>query len=145
MPVPRSRPKRHVRAPGLRSGPVREGCSVSGRVWVERDGKTFLSWGRIVLLQRIREHGSISAAARSMGMSYNHAWGLVDEMDRLSPRALVEKCAGGKGGGGARLTPEGEAVIAGFWELVDEFGEWLSARDARLWRGEAAGRTRRRK
>ena len=145
MPVPRSRPKRHVRAPGLRSGPVREGCSVSGRVWVERDGTTFLSWGRIVLLERILEHGSISGAARSMDMSYNHAWKLVDEMNRLSPRTLVEKCAGGAGGGGARLTPEGKAAVSGFWELVDEYGDWLSARDARLWRSGRAERKVRRK
>jgi molybdate transport system regulatory protein len=55
----------------------------------------------VVLLERIDEHGSISAAARSMGMGYRHAWELVDEVNRVSPRALVEKDAGGRGGGGA--------------------------------------------
>jgi len=133
MPSPRAKPKRDVRPPGLRSGPVRGGCRVSGRVWVERDGATFLSWGRVVLLERIREHGSISAAARSMGMGYRHAWGLVDEMNRASPRKLVEKTAGGRAGGGARLTGEGEAAVAGFWELVEGFGEWLADEDPRLW------------
>lgn len=147
MPASRSRStaKRHPSAPGLRSGPVREGCSVSGRVWVERGGETFLSWGRIVLLERIREHGSISAAARSMAMGYRHAWELVEEMNRVSPRALVKKGVGGKGGGGATLTPEGEAAVAGFWALVEDFGEWLSTRDARLWRTGAVGRTKTRR
>jgi len=142
MPAPHLQAKRHSRAPGLRSGPVRDGCRVSGRLWVERDGKTFLRWGRVILLERIREHGSISAAARSMRMGYRHAWELVEEMDRVSPRALVEKGVGGKGGGGTRLTAEGEAAVAGFWELVEDFGEWLSARDARLWRGGAVGKRR---
>jgi molybdate transport system regulatory protein len=90
------------------------------------------------LLERIRERGSISDAARSMGMGYRHAWELVDEMNRSSPRTLVEKGVGGKGGGGAWLTPVGEAAVAGFWELVDDFGKWLSAQDARLWRNGAA-------
>ena len=87
-----------------------------------------------MLLERIGELGSISAAARSMGMGYRHAWELVDEMNRLSPRTLVRKAAGGPGGGGAELTPEGEAVIERFWGLVSRFGEWLSLQDARLWK-----------
>ncbi len=141
----RSQLKSHSGGPGLRSGPSRDGCRVSGRLWIERDGETFLSWGRVVLLERIREHGSISAAARSMGMGYRHAWELVDEMNRVAPRALLEKGVGGKGGGGAWLTPEGEAAVAGFWALVEDFGEWLSVRDARLWRSGAAGKGRARK
>jgi molybdate transport system regulatory protein len=114
-------------------------------LWVEKAGGTFLSWGRVVLLERIGECGSISAAARSMGMGYRHAWGLVDEMNRLSPKTLVRKVTGGPGGGGAELTPEGGAAVAGFWGLVEDFGKWLSARDARLWRGKAAGKKRARK
>ena len=140
-----SRPKPHARARGLGASPVRAGCRISGRVWVEKGRQTFLSWGRVVLLERIGERGSISAAARSMGMGYRHAWDLVDEMNRLSPKTLVRKVKGGPGGGGAELTPEGEAAVAGFWELVDDFGKWLSARDARLWRGKAVGKKRVRK
>lgn len=102
-----------------------------------------------MLLERIGECGSISAAARSMGMGYRHAWDLVEEMNRLSPKVLVRKVTGGPGGGGAELTPEGEAAVAGFWELVSRFGEWLSREDPRLWRGgrgrpKAGGRKRKR-
>lgn len=76
---------------------------------------------------------------RSMGMGYRHAWELVEEMNRLSPRELVRKEAGGRGGGGARLTLYGEAVVGNFWRLAARFGEWLSREDARLWRGDGGG------
>ncbi len=140
-----SRPEPHARGRGLGSSPARAGCKISGRLWVEKGRQTFLSWGRVVLLERIGECGSISAAARSMAMGYRHAWDLVDEMNRLSPKTLVRKVTGGPGGGGAELTPEGEAAVAGFWELVEDFGKWLSARDARLWRGGTAGKKRAKK
>ena len=129
----RSTTRPHHKGAGLGSSQVLDGCRLAGRLWVEKEGETFLAWGRITLLERIREHGSISAAARSMGMGYRHAWTLVDQMNRLSPRPLVSRAIGGKGGGGSRLTPEGEAVVESFWSLVDDFREWLSSRDPRLW------------
>ena len=134
VPSLRSRAGRRRKGPGLATSAERRGCRVSGRLWVEREGRTLLSWGRVVLLEQIREHGSISAAARSMGMGYRHAWELVEEMNRLSPRDLVARKTGGRGGGGTRLTSHGEAAVASFWELVEGFGEWLSHQDPRLWR-----------
>jgi molybdate transport system regulatory protein len=97
-------------------------------VWVEKHGETYLGWGRVVLLERIREHGSISAAARSMGMGYRHAWELVESMNRLGPSPLVRKVTGGARGGGACLTPPGEAAVEAFWNLVEQFRVWLAAR-----------------
>ncbi len=96
-----------------------------GRVWIERDGQTFLGCGRITLLQRIKEHGSISQAARSMGMGYRHAWRLVDSMNHNAPVPLVLTQRGGKRGGGATLTPEGEAVIDLFYDLLKRFQEHM--------------------
>jgi molybdate transport system regulatory protein len=133
MRQPPSKPLPHRRGKGLGSSPTYHGCRLTGRLWVEKDGETFLAWGRVVLLERIREHGSITAAARSMGMGYRHAWMLIDEMNRLSPRPLVVRAVGGRGGGGSRLTPAGEAVVAGFWALVEDFTRWLAAEDPRLW------------
>jgi molybdate transport system regulatory protein len=135
-----SRKKAHPRGPGLGTGTERDGCRLSGRLWVEKDGQTFLAWGRIVLLERIRELGSINKAAKSMGMGYRHAWALVEEMNRLSPKPLIQKTTGGRGGGGTVLTPEGESVIASFWELVEDFKTWLASRDPRLWRAGHEGR-----
>ena len=69
-----------------------------------------------------------------MGMGYRHGWELVDDMNRTSPRPLVRKTIGGPGGGGAELTPAGETVIARWWKLVEDFSEWLSGQEPRLWK-----------
>lgn len=92
---------------------------------MEKDGDTFLSWGRVVLLERIRDLGSIAAAARSLNMAYSHAWGLVAKMNQLAGEELVSRTFGGKKGGRAWLTPAGEAEVGRFWDLVDEFRHWL--------------------
>lgn len=121
-----SRPAAHSRDRALGTGPSVKSYQVTGRLWIEKSGETYLSWGRVVLLERIREHGSISSAARSMGMGYRHAWDLVEEMNRLAPRPLVERAAGGSHGGGTRLTHAGEKAIEGFWKLVADFRRFLA-------------------
>jgi len=126
--------KSHGRGAGLGGSPAVDGVRVNGRVWLEKDGRTFLAWGRVVLLERIRELGSISKASKSMGMGYRHAWSLVDEMNRLSPKPLVRRTIGGKGGGGTELTPEGEATVEGFWKMVEGFQRWSRSQNPRLWK-----------
>ncbi|MFZ5439442.1 MAG: winged helix-turn-helix domain-containing protein [Myxococcota bacterium] len=119
--------KPHGREPALAKGHERSGYRVAGRLWLEKDGETWLAWGRVVLLERIRDTGSMLAAAKSMNMSYRHAWALVEDMNRLAPAPLVERATGGRGGGGTRLTPAGEEAISAFWALTTSFGEWLAA------------------
>jgi molybdate transport system regulatory protein len=99
-----------------------------GRIWIEGAEGTFLGYGRVVLLERIRDYGSISAAARSMEMSYRHAWKLVESMNRQSGKPVVAKTTGGKGGGGAVLTETGEQAIAMFWSASREFQAFLAER-----------------
>ena len=103
-----------------------------GRVWIEGPEGTFLGYGRVVLLERIGQHGSISAAARSMEMSYRHAWKLVDSMNRQSQQPVVEKSTGGKGGGGAKLTDAGLRAIDCFWQAHRDYREFLAQRSTRL-------------
>lgn len=67
--------------------------------------------GKIDLLEAVREAGSISRAAKDIGLSYKRAWDMVDAMNRLFKEPLVSRSAGGKGGGGATLTPLGERTI----------------------------------
>ena len=67
--------------------------------------------GKADLLGAIAELGSIAAAGRSMGMSYQRAWSLVDELNRYFRAPLVEVSRGGAGRGGARLTPVGREVL----------------------------------
>ncbi|MDZ7641420.1 MAG: ATP-binding cassette domain-containing protein [Desulfurivibrio sp.] len=97
-----------------------------GRLWLEGEEGTFLGYGRVVLLERIREHGSISQAAKSMEMSYKHAWDLLASMQRQAGVPLVETCRGGKAGGGSRLTPAGVKAIALFRSCHDKFREFLA-------------------
>jgi molybdate transport system regulatory protein len=106
---------------GLTTGTLQ----IKGRLWVEREGQTYLSWGRIVLLERIDEHGSVSAAAKSMKMSFSHAWHLVEDMNTLAPEPLVEKQAGGRQGGGTWLTAAGKQTVQDFWQLVSKFQNWI--------------------
>ena len=119
----------HGRGTALAEGPGPAGFRIKGRLWLEKDGETYLSWGRVVLLERIRELGSIAAAARSLEMAYSHAWTLVAEMNRLAGQELVSRTFGGRHGGRAWLTPAGEEAVAQFWRLVDTFREWLKAQE----------------
>ncbi|KPA87425.1 MULTISPECIES: TOBE domain-containing protein [Pseudomonas] len=66
---------------------------------------------RIALLQHIAEQGSITRAAKSAGLSYKAAWDAIDELNNLAHKPLVERSVGGKGGGGAKLSTEGERVL----------------------------------
>ena len=67
--------------------------------------------GKIRLLEAIREHGSISAAGRSMRMSYRRAWLLIDELNRMFVEPLIATKHGGTAGGGAELTAFGQRVV----------------------------------
>jgi molybdate transport system regulatory protein len=67
--------------------------------------------GKAGLLMAIRDSGSITAAARTLGMSYKRAWNLADTMNRCFREPLITTATGGGGGGGATLTPFGETVL----------------------------------
>ncbi len=67
--------------------------------------------GKADLLTALAETGSISAAARQMGMSYKRAWYLIDTMNRCFREPVVETVKGGRGHGGARLTAMGQTVL----------------------------------
>ncbi|MBX8532249.1 TOBE domain-containing protein [Pseudomonas cichorii] len=66
---------------------------------------------RIELLQHIAEQGSITRAAKSAGLSYKATWDAIDELNNLAQKPLVERSVGGRGGGGAKLSAEGERVL----------------------------------
>lgn len=74
----------------------------------------FLGPGKVRLLELVDELGSISAAGRSLGMSYRRAWLLVDSLNAAFREPVVESAVGGKQGGGAALTPLGHEIIDRF-------------------------------
>lgn len=67
--------------------------------------------GKIALLEAIARSGSISAAGRALGMSYRRAWELVEDLNRATGQPMVAAVTGGAGGGGARLTEAGTALV----------------------------------
>lgn len=75
--------------------------------------------GKADLLDAVGRTGSISAAGRTLGMSYRRAWLLVDEVNGLFDRPVVTASAGGAHGGGAQLTDFGRALIAAFRRIEE--------------------------
>jgi molybdate transport system regulatory protein len=75
--------------------------------------------GKADLLDAVEQGGSISAAARAMGMSYRRAWILIEAMNRDFKEPLVETVAGGAGGGGARVTQAGHEAL-GRYRAMEE-------------------------
>ena len=110
----------------------RQGLICRGRVWLEKDDHTYLGVGRVVLLERIQEHGSITKAALSMQMSYKHAWDLIYSMNQSADENLVVTSKGGKGGGGAKLSEAGKQAVADFWELQNRFNAFLEMETNKL-------------
>jgi len=98
--------------------------SVDFRIWFYAGEEKLLGKGRVELLERIKETGSIANAAKEMKMSYRQAWQMVEEMNERAKSPLVEKQLGGKNGGGTFITKEGEKWIKIFYALhkkIDSF------------------------
>jgi molybdate transport system regulatory protein len=75
--------------------------------------------GKVLLLEAVQDHGSISAAGRAIDMSYKRAWDLIDEMNRIFSGPVVDSKSGGKQGGGATLTALGRRVVKTY-RLMEE-------------------------
>ncbi|HEY2464975.1 MAG TPA: LysR family transcriptional regulator [Steroidobacteraceae bacterium] len=78
--------------------------------------------GKIALLEAIKSTGSISDAARSLGMSYRRAWMLINSLKQGFSEAVTVSSAGGAGGGGARVTSFGASLIKHYRMLEREIG-----------------------
>jgi len=101
---------------------------VRSKVWLEAQGRPVLGPGRLELLQYIDKQGSISRAARLLKMTYRKAWGQIKAMEEQLDLALVEKQAGGPGGGGARLTPEARELLSKYFRLAQGIEEEVDRR-----------------
>ena len=84
--------------------------------------------GKVRLLELVGELGSISAAGRSMGMSYRRAWLLIDSLNRSFKLPAVSTQLGGQGGGGAFLTDFGKQVVGQYRAMENEAANVLSPR-----------------
>jgi molybdate transport system regulatory protein len=76
--------------------------------------------GKIALLERMRDSGSLSQAARELKMSYRRAWQLLESLNTSFREPVVITSIGGKGGGGTTITALGEALIAAYRAFEQE-------------------------
>ena len=96
---------------------------VRSKVWLEADGAYLFGDGMADLLKGVDAYGSIRAAAGALGMSYRQAWGHIRTIERRSGMKMVETVVGGRAGGGARLTTEGERFLRRYEQFRGEVFE----------------------
>ena len=101
--------------------------NIKFRLWFYTGEDKLVGKGRIELLERIKESGSIAQSAKAMKMSYRQAWQMVKEMNERSDSPFVRKQHGGKKGGGANLTEAGERAIQNYHELEQKIRELISS------------------
>ncbi|MGM0517448.1 MAG: winged helix-turn-helix domain-containing protein [Pseudomonadota bacterium] len=115
---------RQNRLPGEAYAP-----GIHARLWLIDDaGEHYLGVGKVRLMEAIEELGSISQAARRMGMSYKRAWSLIQEVNQLEEQPYVVKEVGGAGGGHATVTETGHRAIERYRQLEDDLREFLARR-----------------
>ena len=101
--------------------------TIKSRIWIEANGDILLGEGRVQLLKAIDETGSLTKAAKLIGMSYKKAWSLIDAVNSRAKEPVISASIGGKGGGGTQLTPYGRSLVTTFetinencWNYLDE-------------------------
>jgi 8-oxo-dGTP diphosphatase len=85
--------------------------------WIEKDGNVIIGEGRANLLKYIVEFESLTQAAEKMGMSYRHAWGIVQEINEALGKEIIHSERGGTEGGTTRLTDEGKELLKEFEKM----------------------------
>ncbi len=90
---------------------------------IDFDADHAIGPGKIALLEKMRACGSLSQAARELGMSYRRAWELLNDLNHCFDQPLVLTAVGGSGGGGSSLTPLGEALVAAYRTLESDTNE----------------------
>jgi molybdate transport system regulatory protein len=108
---------------------MRTGTTVELTLRLRCGSEIAMGPGKADLLEAIRAQGSISAAARTMEMSYRRAWLLVDAMNRCWKEPLVATLPGRAHGGSARLTAQGEAVLMHYRTLQASLGVAVDGTD----------------
>lgn len=98
---------------------------LTGNLLLKSQGLPGFASAQVALLQAVDAAGSISAAARQVGISYKTAWDRIEAMNNLSAQPLVARSAGGAQGGGTQLTGFGRKVVAGFRTLEAQHEAFL--------------------
>jgi len=105
---------------------------LSASVTLERAGLPRVALARMALVEAVGELGSISAAARKVGLSYKAAWDAIQALNNLFDAPLITAAPGGKAGGAAQVTPRGHAALAAFRRVQAEMDAALAKLDQGL-------------
>ena len=98
---------------------------ISGKLWIECNGKKFFGPGPVELLTYIEQTGSINKAAKEMNMSYKQAWEIINVLNELAAHPLVITQSGGEKGGGSVITEEAKRLIDYHKQLRERFDAFL--------------------
>lgn len=104
----------------------------SASLILKRGGLTRVGLERIALLEAVAGLGSISAAAKHVGLSYKGAWDGIQALNNLFDAPLVSAAPGGRSGGATEVTPRGQAVIRAFRAAEREVGAAFARLEADL-------------
>lgn len=94
---------------------------IKGHLSIENSKGHLIGKGKKELLEKIKETGSISSAAKEMQISYRHAWEMIKKMNAISEAPIVIKNTGGSSGGGSIVTKEGEELIVFYTKICAAF------------------------
>lgn len=119
-------------APRVSGGHSGIPLELGGSVWLRAGHETLGGAARIALLAAIRDTGSITSAAKAVGISYKSAWDAVDAMNNLAGEPLVMRAVGGKGGGGTTLTPRAHRLIETFHAVEREHRKFIERASAAI-------------
>jgi molybdate transport repressor ModE-like protein len=114
-----------------RSAPRPRNLGVKAKFWLTLGPRTLFGDGKAKLLEAVDELGSLSSAARSMDMSYRHAWGLLRELDKAAGFAFLEHSGTGSRTR-LRLTKDGRRFIAAYRRFRAPLAKAVEARFLRV-------------
>ncbi len=104
------------------------------KMWLIKDNRPIIGTGRALLLNLIKEKGSIAGAAQEMKMSYRTAWGKIKSMEDRLGYSVVESRAGGGSGGSTLLTKEGKEILEKYLFLISTVNETAETTFHRLFK-----------
>ncbi len=106
--------------------------AVKGRIWITSDKEPLIGSGKIELICKIKETGSLRKAAEEMKMGYRKAWFSLNQVNNLADEPLVILKRGGKNGGEAIITDYGEKLIGFYKKLQEDFDGFLKLKSEQV-------------
>ena len=100
---------------------MKESGTISGPLWLLFGGRHLLEKNALELLRGIDRLGSITRAAKEVGISYKTAWDLIDRLNNLSSKPLVAASTGGRHGGGCTLSDYGKRIVEAYYLHQKQF------------------------